>query len=231
MNETNLLKAKEHLEEYQKELGYDDNQIFALKTIDEIEDTANNKDVIKDFVNSEAFNLKQAYDRISIKVSDEDIAKAEAAKFDDNTLENTHDFLTEVIKFKEPLISDVGAPQVATNAITKIAANGNVNFSKFVTPKINPEERPDMSLSDAERQEALESFVKGSDTSLKKVYRSISSFTQSDYNISFVFSNEIGTHVGSKGSAETIKLRDALYDAIEKGAGVIYEKLKIKKAV
>jgi len=229
MNETNLVKAKGHLQEYQKELGYDDNQIFALKTIDEIEDTANNKDVIKDFVNSEAFNLKQAYDRISIKVSDEDIAKAEAAKFDDNTLENTHDFLTEVIKFKEPLISDVGAPQVATNAITKIAANGNVNFEKFVTPKINPEERPDMSLSDTERQEALESFVKGSDTS-EKVYRSISSFTQSDYNISFVFSNEIGTHVGSKGSAETIKLRDALYDAIEKGAGVIYEKLKNQKS-
>tara|TARA_R110000764_G_scaffold10423_3_gene31929 strand:+ start:5232 stop:12881 length:7650 start_codon:yes stop_codon:yes gene_type:complete len=221
-------KAREHLAEYQKELGYTDDQLFALQTIEEIEDVGNSKSVIQNSVYSDIQELKNTYERINVKVTDADRAKAEVAVFDEQSLDATHDFLTEVIKSREPLVSVEGAPIIARDVIINIAARGNVNFSKFKAPKIKPTEKPDSSLTDAERQTALEKHIKDSDKQ-EEVYRSISSFKESEFNVSFTFANEMGTHVGTKGVAQTIKFRDAIYDAVDKGAGSLYMKFKNNK--
>ena len=228
LNSTDEFTASEHLSEYQKELGYTDSQIIAMQTIRETEDLNGSKDIIQKTVAENIQELKNAYNRIIIDVTDDDRVKAKSAMFDESSLDATHDFLTEVVKYKEPLISEEGAPIIARNAIIKIAANGNVNFSKFKAPKINTTEKPEKLLSEAERSAAQEAHVKGSDNP-NMVYRSISKFKNSEFNVSFVFSNEMGTHVGTKGVAQTIKLRDAMFDATEKGAGRDYRTFKNNK--
>jgi hypothetical protein len=225
INATDKNKINENLVEYQKELGYTDDQILALQTIQETEDVGNSKVIIENTVYDDVKELRNTYDRINIKVTDKDRADAELTKFDEESLDATHDFITELVKYKEPMISMEGAPIIARDAIVKIAARGNVNFSKFKAPKINPTETPERLLSEAERTAAQKAHVKDSDNS-NMVYRSISRFKNSEFNVSFTFSNEMGTNVGSLGVAKTIQLRDAMYDAMEKGAGDKYTTFK-----
>mgnify|MGYP006897285840 CR=1 FL=1 len=42
-----------------------------------------------------------------------------------------------VVKSYEPLVSEEGASKIAEDALVKIVANGNVNFSKFKVPKLS----------------------------------------------------------------------------------------------
>ena len=208
---SNVEKAAFKLEQYQKDLGYNDDQILALRTISEIKDEGGSKDLVKASVANEIQGIKNAFDDFNIKISDAERTKAKEAKFDEDSLDATHDFLTTVLKDREPLLSPEGAPIVARDAIVKIAARGNVNFDKFKAPKLNPTEKPDASLTEAQRMKALKKHVEKSDTQ-DIIRRSIRNFKTSEYNVSFPFARELSTHAGSEGVAYTITLRDMIFD-------------------
>ena len=229
LKESNPVKAKEALTDYQKELGYTDDQIFAFKIIEDIEDVSDSKNIIKGDIAEDIKELQKVYNDINIKVTASDRAKAETAKFDEDSLDATHDFLTVIIKDTQPLISDEGAPIVARDAIIKIAAKGNVNFSKFKAPKLKAIDKPNASLTDAEREKALAKHIENSVEKVK-IYRTIKTFKDSEFNVSFPFAREIGTHVGTKGVAQTIKMRDAVFDVYDgEKAGNVYMSFKNKK--
>ena len=226
LKESNPVKAKEALTDYQKELGYTDDQIFAFKIIEDIEDVSDSKNIIKGDIAEDIKELQKVYNDINIKVTASDRAKAETAKFDEDSLDATHDFLTVIIKDTQPLISDEGAPIVARDAIIKIAAKGNVNFSKFKAPKLKAIDKPNASLTDAEREKALAKHIENSVEKVK-IYRTIKTFKDSEFNVAFPFAREIGTHVGTRGVAQTIKMRDAVFDVYDgEKAGDIYMSFK-----
>ena len=229
LDETDPIKAQENLSAYQKELGYTDDQLFALQTIDEIEDLNGSKETIKGSVFQDLKEIKEAYDSVNIEVSDADRYKAKEALFDEDSLDATHEILTQFVKNEQPLVSEAGAPIIARDAIIKIAANGKVNFNKFKAPKINPDKKPDASLSEAEREAALQEHLKDS-FEKKSVFRTISTFKDREYNISFVFSREIGMHAGTRGVAKTIQFRDAVFDVYDgEKAGDTYRGFKDKR--
>ena len=214
LDETDPIKAQENLSAYQKELGYTDDQLFALQTIDEIEDLKGSKETIKSSVFQDLQEIKEAYDSVNIEVSEADRYKAKEALFDEDSLDATHEILTQFVKNEQPLVSEAGAPIIARDAIIKIAANGKVNFNKFKAPKINSDKKPDVSLSEAEREAALQKHLKDS-FEKKSVFRTISTFKDREYNISFAFSREIGMHAGTRGVAKTIQFRDAVFDVYD----------------
>ena len=229
LDETDPIKAQENLSAYQKELGYTDDQLFALQTIDEIEDLNGSKETIKGSVFQDLKEIKEAYDSVNIEVSDADRYKAKEALFDEDSLDATHEILTQFVKNEQPLVSEAGAPIIARDAIIKIAANGKVNFNKFKAPKINPDKKPDASLSEAEREAALQEHLKDS-FEKKSVFRTISTFKDREYNISFVFSREVGMHAGTRGVAKTIQFRDAVFDVYDgEKAGDTYRGFKDKR--
>jgi len=211
LNESDPAKASENMAEYQRDLGYTDDQIFALQTLAETKDVGNSKDVLKLAVSSELESVKRVYEKVNINITEADRAAASKANFDEESLDATHDFLTAVIKTKEPLISEEGAPIIARDAIVKIAANGNVDFSKFKAPRLDAQETIADSLTDAQRTKALQKHVAKSDTQ-EIIYRSIKTFKTSEFNVAFPFAREMGMHGGSEGVANTIKLRDMLFD-------------------
>tara|TARA_R110000824_G_scaffold17114_5_gene69932 strand:+ start:1869 stop:8384 length:6516 start_codon:yes stop_codon:yes gene_type:complete len=229
LNAIDPKEAKRKLTKYQEELGYTEEQIIALEAIDEIKDVGESKETIKGAVFQDLQEIKKAYDSVNIKVSDADRYKAEEAMFDEDSLDATHEILTQFVKNEQPLISVEGAPIVARDAIIKIAANGKVNFNKFKAPKINPDKKPDASLSEAEREAALQEHLKNS-FEKKSVFRTISTFKDREYNISFVFSREIGMHAGTRGVAKTIQFRDAVFDVYDgEKAGDTYRGFKDKR--
>lgn len=229
LKESNPIRAKEALTDYQKELGYTDDQLFAFQVIEDIKDVSDSKNIIKGDIAEDIKELQKVYNDVNIKITASDRAKAEKAEFDEDSLDATHDFLTVIVKDKQPLISNEGAPIVARDAIIKIAANGNVNFSKFKAPKLKAVDKPDVSLTDAEREKALAKHIENSVEKVK-IYRTIRTFKDSEFNVSFPFSREIGTHVGTKGVAQTIKMRDAVFDVYDgEKAGNVYMSFKDKK--
>jgi LysM repeat protein len=207
VEETEVLKSNEKLYDFQKSLGYDDEQILALKTIESIDKNTGQNNIIFEKVNNQVKNIKAFYDKAKIKVSPEEIEKASVNKYDEDSLDFMHDYFRNEIKKTFPLLSDKGAFELSKNAIVKVAAKGDVNFSRFKTPNISAKAEESVLLSPEARKKAQEKYIEDSENK-NTVYRVVSSYENADSNISFPFAREVGTHVGTKGSADKVMIRD-----------------------
>lgn len=214
-------------DEARTSMGFDDDYKLSLQTIEELQDSVGSSEAIRNTVASNLNSIKNTYSKLKIDISPEDRSKAVLSKFDENSLDATHDFLTQIVKDKEPLVSEEGALTVAKNAIIKIAASGDVDFSKFKAPKLSVSEKADESLGGAE--EKVNEYLQGS-FEKEKVYRAVQTFKDSEFNVAFTFSREMGTHVGTKGVSQTVKLRDMLFDVYDENkASEMYIKFKNKR--
>ncbi len=229
MLSTTKEEAKINWDKAKTDMGFDNDYKISLQTIEELQDSIELDKEIKNAVATNLNKIKSTYDKVKINLSDSDVQKASSAKFDENTLEATKDFLAAAVKIKEPLVSTEGASTIAKNAIVKIAANGNVDFSKFKAPKLTPTQKPEDALKGLEKEKGLEKYLENS-FEKNKVYRSIQTFEDSEFNVSFAFPREIGTHVGTQGVSQTIKLRNMLFDVYDSNkAAQIYLAFKNKK--
>ena len=203
----NVKEAKEKLHEIQEDDNLGDDHIIALRNIEGLEDDNRSGVVVKALVSNEIKNIKAFYDKARIELSPEEIKKASVNKFDEDSLDFMHDYFKTEIKNTFPMLSDKGAFELARNAMVKVAAKGGVDFSRFKTPRIDAGPEETKVLSPEARQEAQEKYVQNSEKK-EPVYRVVSSYQNADYNISFPFAREVGTHAGSRGAADKVMIRD-----------------------
>ena len=203
----NVKEAKEKLHEIQEDDNLGNDHITALRNIEDLEDDNRSGVVVKALVSNEIKNIKAFYDKARIELSPEEIKKASVNKFDEDSLDFMHDYFKTEIKNTFPMLSDKGAFELARNAMVKVAAKGGVDFSRFKTPRIDAGPEETKLLSPEARQEAQEKYVQNSEKK-EPVYRVVSSYQNADYNISFPFAREIGTHAGSRGAADKVMIRD-----------------------
>jgi hypothetical protein len=221
--------APENWRNAQESMGYNNDEIIAFKTIEELKDEVDPYSLVRDVVAMNMQKIKNTHDKLNIKITEADIEKASKAKFDEDSLDATHQFLTQVIDSTESLISSQGASKIARNAIIKLAADGEIDFSKFKAPKIAKMQEADEALDSSNQAASIEKYVANSQ---KKdiVYRAIQTFKDREFNVAFTFPREMGTHVGTKGVANTIKLRNMMFDLYDgEKAGEKYTKFKNKK--
>ncbi|MDA7495930.1 hypothetical protein N8469_00290 [bacterium] len=222
-------EASKNWEAAQKSMGFNQDEIIALKTIEELKDEVDPYSFIRDIVSTNMQKIKNTHDKLNIKITEADIDAASKAKFDEDSLDATHQFLTQVIDSGESTISSQGASKIARNAIIKLAADGEIDFSKFKAPKIAKTQEADEALDSSNQAASIEKYVANSQ---KKdiVYRAIQTFKDREFNVAFTFPREMGTHVGTKGVANTIKLRNMMFDVYDgEKAGSMYTKFKNKK--
>ena len=203
----NVKEAKEKLHEIQEDDNLGNDHIIALRNIEDLEDDNRSGVVVKALVSNEIKNIKAFYDKARIELSPEEIKKASVNKFDEDSLDFMHDYFKTEIKNTFPMLSDKGAFELARNAMVKVAAKGGVDFSRFKTPRIDAGPEETKLLSPEARQEAQEKYIQNSEKK-EPVYRVVSSYQNADYNISFPFAREIGTHAGSRGAADKVMIRD-----------------------
>jgi len=203
----NVKEAKEKLHEIQEDDNLGNDHIIALRNIEDLEDDNRSGVIVKALVSNEIKNIKAFYDKARIELSPEEIEKASVNKFDEDSLDFMHDYFKTEIKNTFPMLSDKGAFELARNAMVKVAAKGGVDFSRFKTPRIDAGPEETKLLSPKARQEAQEKYVQNSEKK-EPVYRVVSSYQNADYNISFPFAREIGTHAGSRGAADKVMIRD-----------------------
>ena len=203
----NVKEAKEKLHEIQEDDNLGNDHIIALRNIEDLEDDNRSGVVVKALVSNEIKNIKAFYDKARIELSPEEIKQASANKFDEDSLDFMHDYFKTEIKNTFPMLSDKGAFELARNAMVKVAAKGGVDFSRFKTPRIDAGPEETKLLSPEARQEAQEKYVQNSEKK-ETVYRAVSSYQNADYNISFPFAREVGTHAGSRGAADKVMIRD-----------------------
>lgn len=215
-----------------RQIAEDENHRNALDTIQSLKEDVDPSSSLESVVRNETGELRSLYRLLKIDLTEAELDKAAKANYDENTIDNLHDFLVETLKTDSVFgnkVSDEGAERIARDAIFKIAAKGTVNFNKFKAPKLKPETQPTEILTGEKRDKAIEKFTK--DSIDKEVqYRSIRTFTDSEFNVSYPFAREIGTHVGSKGVAENIKMRDMVFDIYEGNkAGNMYRNFKNRR--
>ena len=203
----NVKEAKEKLHEIQEDDNLGDDHIIALRNIEGLEDDNRSGVIVRALVSNEIKNIKAFYDKARIELSPEEIKKASVNKFDEDSLDFMHDYFKTEIKNTFPMLSDKGAFELARNAMVKVAAKGGVDFSRFKTPRIDAGPEETKLLSPEARQEAQEKYIQNSEKK-EPVYRVVSSYQNADYNISFPFAREIGTHAGSRGAADKVMIRD-----------------------
>ena len=226
MLSTTKQEAKKNWNEAKTVMGFDDDYKLALKTIEELQDSVASNKEIQHAIATSLGSIKSTYNKVKINLTAEDINAASKAKFDKDSLDSTQEFLSTVIKNHEPMVSETGASKIAKDAIVKIAANGNVNFSKFKAPKLSSAEKASDTVVD---EAGLDNYLKNSIVK-EKVYRSVQTFKDSEFNIAFAFPREMGTHVGTKGVSQTIKLRNMLYDVYDDDkASKVYMAFKNKR--
>lgn len=203
----NSQDAQAKLREIQQDDGLDEEHVMALRNIEDLEDDARSGVVVKALVSNEIKNIKAFVDKARIELSPEEIQKASVNKFDEDSLDFMHDYFRTELKNTFPMLSEKGAFELSKNAMVKVASRGNVDFSRFKTPRIEAAPEDSTILSPQARKEAQEKYVQNSEKK-DPVYRVVSSYQNADYNISFPFAREIGTHVGAKGAADKVMIRD-----------------------
>jgi hypothetical protein len=222
-------EASKNWEAAQKSMGFNQDEIIALKTIEELKDEVDPYSFIRDIVSTNMQKIKNTHDKLNIKITEADIDAASKANFDEDSLNATHQFLTAIIDNQESMISSEGASKIARNAIIKLAADGEINFGKFKAPKLSTTQLAEEVVDPTVKETKIAKYVENS-TVKNTVYRAIQTFKDSEFNVAFAFPREIGTHVGTKGVSQTIKLRNILFDLYDgETAGNKYLKFKNKK--
>lgn len=180
----------------------------AVKTISTLKNEVDPDGELEYLIPELVRDLKNKYQSNRLGITSVDRRKAKRSKFDEPTLNNTHDFLTFIVKenMDGSILSEKGAQSLASDIITKLASEGEIKFSKFKTPKLKANTTDLSTLSPVKRKKAQQKFVSKS-SEKNPVYRGVTSLVDAEYNVAFAFPREIGTHVGTEGSATTILVR------------------------
>lgn len=204
-------KSPEELEtnfsEAQDAMGISKSHKESIQTISQLKQLVDPDGELQHIISDLTRGLRNKYQKYNLDALPAEKKKAKTVKFNKSLL-NTQDFVSNIIRtgYHGETLSERGASKLAANIISKLAAEKEINFSKFVAPKLKPETTDLTVLPEAKRKKALDKFVKDS-AEKEPVYRGVTSMQQAEYNISFAFPREVGTHVGSEGSATVILIR------------------------
>ena len=179
----------------------------AIKTISELKDEIDPQGQLQYVIPEIVRGLRNKYHKYKIELTPTEKKKASLSKFD-KSLTNTHAFMSQVIKtgMHDELLSEKGASDLAVQIITKLAAEGEIDFTKFKAPKLKADSSDLSVLSKAQREQARKKMVSKS-VEKNAVFRTVTSFQEAEFNIAFTYPREIGVHVGTEGSATTVAIR------------------------
>jgi LysM repeat protein len=205
---TNEKEAITNWANAQKAMGYTKEHRKALRIIQQNKNKVDPEGTIEYMVPDMVRSLKQAYNKVKINVTPEEVAAAQKQKFDDPTFNNLHDFISSSARMRMDTLSEMGGDKIAENVLIKLAAEGDINFSTFKAPKIKDtvdDKYPEL-LSANERLAAIKKYREKS-IEPSMVFRTETSFQEAQSFLAFSFAREIGVHVGTEGAATTIAIR------------------------
>ena len=190
-----------------KDMGISKDHERAIKTISELKDEIDPQGQLQYVIPEIVRGLRNKYQKYKVELTPAEKKKASLSKFD-NSLTNTHAFMTKVIKtgMHDELLSEKGASDLAVKIITKLAAEGEIDFTKFKAPKLKGDTSDLSVLPEPQRKKARDKMVAKS-VEKDPVFRTVTSFEEAEFNIAFAFPREIGVHVGTEGSATTVAIR------------------------
>ena len=208
MESSSEKEAIENWAQAQKDMGFDKEHRKALKIIQDSRNTIDPEGEVEFLVPELIRSLKQAYNEVNIKVTPEEIAAAQKQKFDNDTFDFMHDFISNSARMRMDKLSEVGGDKVAEKVLIKLAAGGEIDFPKIKAPKLTDtvDDKYPEPLIGNERIAAAEKYREKS-TEKGMVFRAETSFQRSQFFLSFAFAREVGVHVGSEGAANTIAIR------------------------
>ena len=192
----------------QKDLGFSKEHRKALNIIqtgkNEIDPEGEVEYLVPDLVRS----LRQAFAEVNIVVTPEEIAKAQSQKFDDETFDFMHDFISSSARMRMESLSEIGGDKVAENVLIKLAAEGEIDFPKIKAPKLQ-DTADDVYPEPLTGNQRLAAAEKYREKSAEKamMFRAETSFQRAQSFLAFAFAREVGVHVGSEGAATTIAIR------------------------
>ena len=206
-DEPNAVRRERLMFEIQEEAGFSPDHIKAIETIIDLDTNAQNPQIAAMVMNPEIMSIKAMNKKLSIDLTAAEKEAAKKVKFDEKSLDYLHNILNKELKTSFPMLSDKGAFEVARDAMLKLASKNEINFEKFKAPKMDSPRTQRNVLSPEQRKDAQIKFTADSENK-DLVYRVVSSYQDADFNVSFLFPRETGTHVGSKGNIDMIMVRD-----------------------
>ena len=136
MESSSEKEAIENWAQAQKDMGFDKEHRKALKIIQDSRNTIDPEGEVEFLVPELIRSLKQAYNEVNIKVTPEEIAAAQKQKFDNDTFDFMHDFISNSARMRMDKLSEVGGDKVAEKVLIKLAAGGEIDFPKIKAPKL-----------------------------------------------------------------------------------------------
>jgi len=190
-----------------KDMGMSKEHQESIETISALKDIVDPDGDIQYLVSDIIRDVRNKYQKYNLELTKAEKKKAGSAKVD-KSLSDTHDFLSAVIRtgYHGEALSERGANKIAADILSKLAAEGEIDFTKFKTPKLKTD-RSDLSVLPKAQREAAQKKMVEKSTEKDPVFRTVTSFEEAEYNIAFTFPREIGVHVGTEGSATTIAIR------------------------
>ena len=198
--ETNFGKA-------QDAMGISKSHKESIQTISQLKQLVDPDGELQYIVSDLVRGIRNKYQKYSVDAIPVKKQKSKPVKLN-KTLLNTQDFVSNIIRtgYHGENLSERGASKLAADVISRLAAEKEINFSKFVAPKLKPETTDLTVLPEAKRKKALTRFIKDS-AEQNPVFRGVTSMQQAEYNVSFAFPREVGTHVGTEGAATVVLIR------------------------
>lgn len=198
--ETNFSKA-------QDAMGISKAHKESIQTISQLKKLVDPDGELQYIVSDLVRGIRNKYQKYSVDAIPTEKQKSKPVKLN-KTLLNTQDFISNIIRtgYHGENLSKRGASKLAADIISRLAAEKEINFSKFVAPKLKPETTDLTVVSEDKRKKALTRFIKDS-AEKNPVFRGVTSMQQAEYNVSFAFPREVGTHVGTEGAATVVLIR------------------------
>jgi hypothetical protein len=190
-----------------KDMGMSKEHQESVETISALKDIVDPNGDIQYLVSDIIRDVRNKYQKYNLELTKAEKKKAGGAKVD-KSLSDTHDFLSAVIRtgYHGETLSERGSATIAANVLSKLAAEGEIDFTKFKTPKLKTD-RSDLSVLPTAQREAAQKKMVAKSVEKDPVFRTVTSFEEAEFNIAFAFPREIGVHVGTEGSATTIAVR------------------------
>ena len=194
-------------EEFSRARGYTEEQIYVFEQANELGDAVDPRQEVLN-------KLQDAFNPF----------RQQAVKFKSNVPENAVlpkkakplvDYFAREIDLYEELpqtesLSKKGLMKVARDFVIDVMNDEDTKDAVELIMRELPKERADLDPTDVltpdMREQALETFLKGSQET-QPIYRAVSSYNNMDYDIGFAMPREIGVHVGTSGQANTIAAR------------------------
>ena len=199
--------------EAQTALGITERKRVALENIRDLQQEIDPNAALESVIPNSLGNLTTAYKNVKVDVTPEEIAKVNIDDLDPVVLANTEDFLRRTIQENDSQsLSAKGLEAVVEKTIVKLMASGEVDFSKFNTPKLDF----DIGVPGiAPTKQSIEARIANSEYK-DFVYRGTTSYTGAAHDIAFAFARETGVHTGTEGQASSILIRGLPHTALKK---------------